>query len=84
MIEPLWKVEREAIMDALEYCGGNRTRAAEALGISLRALRYKIRQYQAQGHWIPEADGRVQYGTYSEAQNERPPVFKNFEQPEEL
>ena len=84
MIEPLWKVEREYIMEALIYFGGNRTHTARALDISIRTLRNKIRQYQAQGHWIPEWDGKIQYGTYSKAQDERSPAFKNFERPEEL
>jgi hypothetical protein len=72
MIEPLWKVERDAIIETLEYFSGNRTRTANALEISIRSLRMKIRQYQRQGHWIPEASGRVQYGIPEKAQDERP------------
>ncbi len=34
--------ERDAILDALEACGGNQTRAAQRLGISRRALIYKM------------------------------------------
>ena len=84
MIEPLWRVEREAIISALHYFRGNRTKAAAALEISLRSLRTKIRQYQRQGHWIAEADGSVQYGTLEKAQDERPSLFKNFELPNVL
>ena len=36
--------EREAILGALEGAGGNRRAAAEALGISVRTLFYKIKQ----------------------------------------
>ena len=39
-------LERIAIERALAECGGVRVRAAEALGISERTLRNKIRQYQ--------------------------------------
>lgn len=39
------KMERELIRDALEKCGGNRTRAAEYLGISRRWLQLKIKYY---------------------------------------
>lgn len=39
------RLEREYIRKALAATGGNRTRAAELLEISLRALHYKIRDY---------------------------------------
>lgn len=84
MIRPIWEIEREAIIEALEECRGCRTKAARALEISLRSLRVKIRQYQAQGFDIPEADGKYQYGTYGKAQNERPAPLKCFEGVEEL
>jgi two-component system, NtrC family, response regulator AtoC len=38
-------LERELIMRALAQTGGNRTRAAEILDLSVRALSYKIRDY---------------------------------------
>ncbi len=41
----LKELERKAIEKALEKFGGNRKRAAEYLGISLRALQYKIKNY---------------------------------------
>ncbi len=44
--EALAAVERASIEEALRAEGGNRTRAALSLGISLRALLYKIRKHQ--------------------------------------
>jgi two-component system response regulator AtoC len=38
-------IERELIRRSLEKTGGNRTRAAELLEISHRALLYKIKEY---------------------------------------
>lgn len=38
-------MEREAILSALAGCNGNRRQAAERLGISLRTLQYRIKQY---------------------------------------
>ena len=38
-------IERELIKRALEKTGGNRTRAAELLELSHRALLYKIKDY---------------------------------------
>jgi two-component system response regulator FlrC len=38
-------VERELILDTLDYCLGNRTQAATILGISIRTLRNKLKQY---------------------------------------
>jgi len=41
-----WKeIEKEAILEALRRHGGNRTRAAQELGISLRTLQYRLKQY---------------------------------------
>lgn len=48
-IKPLRELEKEAILRALRACGGNRTRAAELLGISVRTLRNKLKLYRAQG-----------------------------------
>jgi two-component system response regulator FlrC len=41
----LAEIERQAIEDALREFGGNRTKAAERLGISLRTLQYRLREY---------------------------------------
>jgi DNA-binding NtrC family response regulator len=38
-------VEREMILDTLDHCLGNRTQAAQILGISIRTLRNKLKQY---------------------------------------
>jgi DNA-binding NtrC family response regulator len=38
----LQDIERQRISEALEQCGGNQTRAAEALGISRRTLVYRL------------------------------------------
>jgi two-component system, NtrC family, response regulator HydG len=40
------QLERMAITQALDQNGGNRTRAAQRLGISVRTLQRKLRQYQ--------------------------------------
>jgi DNA-binding NtrC family response regulator len=39
------EIEREAILRTLRETGGNRTRAAEILGIGLRTLQRKLREY---------------------------------------
>ena len=40
------ELEKLAISKALEQCGGNRTHAAERLGISVRTLQRKLRHYE--------------------------------------
>ena len=45
-------VEREFICETLAWRGGNRTYAANVLGISIRALRNKIHRYRAKGRNI--------------------------------
>lgn len=42
-------VERDLILQTLSHTLGNRTRAAVMLGISIRALRNKLRDYSSQG-----------------------------------
>lgn len=48
-------VEKELILDTLDYCLGNRTHAANILGISIRTLRNKLKQYGDEGTEIPAA-----------------------------
>jgi DNA-binding NtrC family response regulator len=46
-------VERDLILDTLDHCLGNRTHAANILGISIRTLRNKLREYSSSGLAIP-------------------------------
>jgi DNA-binding NtrC family response regulator len=43
------EVERRLIFATLERVGGNRNRAAEALGVSVRTIRNRLRQYREEG-----------------------------------
>lgn len=43
------EVEKQAIKTALQQTGGNRTKAAELLGISIRTLRNKLQEYRDAG-----------------------------------
>jgi two-component system response regulator FlrC len=45
-------VEREHILKVLAEVNGNRTKAVEILGISARALRYKLKSYKEAGFLI--------------------------------
>jgi DNA-binding NtrC family response regulator len=53
------EVERELILETLTHCLGNRTRAAEILGISIRTLRNKLQEYRAAGLEVPPAPGQA-------------------------
>jgi DNA-binding NtrC family response regulator len=46
-------VERDLILDTLDHVLGNRTHAANILGISIRTLRNKLNQYSDEGVHVP-------------------------------
>jgi len=43
------EMERDLILNTLQHCFGNRTHAATILGISIRTLRNKLKQYAVDG-----------------------------------
>ena len=45
----LFEIEREAILRTLEMVGGSTSRAAEILGISVRKIQYRLKEYAAGG-----------------------------------
>ena len=47
------EVEQDLILDTLDHCFGNRTHAANILGISIRTLRNKLKLYNDQGVSVP-------------------------------
>lgn len=51
------EVEKELILTTLDHCLGNRTHAANVLGISIRTLRNKLKEYDETGAILPGATG---------------------------
>ncbi|MDP1632253.1 MAG: sigma-54 dependent transcriptional regulator [Caulobacter sp.] len=47
------QVEQQLILDTLGHCLGNRTHAATILGISIRTLRNKLKEYSESGVPVP-------------------------------
>ncbi|HYO12241.1 MAG TPA: helix-turn-helix domain-containing protein, partial [Thermoanaerobaculia bacterium] len=43
-------IERQAILETLERTGGHRARAADILGIGLRTLQRKLKEYKQEGY----------------------------------
>jgi DNA-binding NtrC family response regulator len=50
-IVPLDELEKQAILSALRTTGGNRTKTADLLKISIRTLRNKLQEYRASGDY---------------------------------
>ena len=55
------EVEQDLILDTLDHCLGNRTHAANILGISIRTLRNKLKLYSDHGVDVP-APGETRAG----------------------
>jgi DNA-binding NtrC family response regulator len=51
------QVEQALIIDTLSHCLGNRTHAANILGISIRTLRNKLKEYSEAGVPVPAPQG---------------------------
>ena len=49
------EIERDLIIETLQHCLGNRTHAANILGISIRTLRNKLKQYTEDGVPLPNS-----------------------------
>jgi DNA-binding NtrC family response regulator len=60
-------VERDLILNTLEHCLGNRTHAANILGISIRTLRNKLKAYSQEGVRIPAGNDGGQTSEYQRA-----------------
>jgi two-component system response regulator FlrC len=55
------QVEQSLILDTLSHCFGNRTHAANILGISIRTLRNKLKEYSEAGVSVPAPQGQGAY-----------------------
>jgi len=51
------EMEQQLIIDTLSHCFGNRTHAANILGISIRTLRNKLKEYSEAGVSVPAPQG---------------------------
>ncbi len=52
----LYEIEREAILRTLEMVGGSTSRAAEILGISVRKIQYRLKEYATGATGEPDGD----------------------------
>jgi DNA-binding NtrC family response regulator len=43
----LFEIEREAILRTLDQCGGSTARAADVLGVSIRKIQYRLKEYRS-------------------------------------
>ncbi|HEX7775014.1 MAG TPA: sigma-54 dependent transcriptional regulator [Parvibaculum sp.] len=57
------EVEQDLILQTLNHCLGNRAHAANILGISIRTLRNKLKEYSESGAAVPmPGEARVNFG----------------------
>ena len=59
------QMEKSLILDTLSHCLGNRTHAANILGISIRTLRNKLNEYADEGVAIPAPQSGVAAAGYA-------------------
>ena len=55
------EVEKDLIIGTLQHCLGNRTHAANILGISIRTLRNKLRTYSEMGVIVPSSNSNNEH-----------------------
>ena len=55
LVRTVADVEKDLIISTLKHTLGNRTHAANILGISIRTLRTKLKQYMEEGTEVPAA-----------------------------
>ena len=53
----LFEIEREAILRTLDQCSGSTARAAEVLGVSIRKIQYRLKEYRSGGSGRRGRDG---------------------------
>jgi two-component system response regulator AtoC len=58
---PLAEVERKLIFATLEHYGGHKERTAAALGVSLKTLYNRLKEYSVEGHPVPGPNGGEQH-----------------------
>ena len=58
-------MEKTLILDTLTHCLGNRTHAANILGISIRTLRNKLNEYADEGTQIMAPQNGIAASAYS-------------------
>jgi two-component system NtrC family response regulator/two-component system response regulator HydG len=56
----MYDIEREAILKTLETCGGSTSRTAEILGISVRKIQYRLKEYASGKRSEEETLGEAQ------------------------
>ena len=71
----LWEIEREAILRTLELTDGSTSRAAEILGISVRKIQYRLKEYAsgkkpAHGHDHEHEQDHEHDGVHEEHEGE--------------
>lgn len=59
------QMEKALILDTLSHCLGNRTHAANILGISIRTLRNKLNEYADEGTAIPAPQSGIASAGYA-------------------
>ena len=59
------QIEQQLIIDTLSHCLGNRTHAANILGISIRTLRNKLKEYSDLGVAVPPPQAGLAASAYA-------------------
>jgi hypothetical protein len=80
----LEQLEKQVILKALQFFGGNKTRTAQSLDIAIRTLDNKLEKYEREQNASVQTEGRIHLEPDAETPPQRPMPMREREEVQEV